>query len=153
MKNLLISHISDIDGVSPVILLKLVKMYFDYTLKEPHEMEEYIEDLLKTDLQTRSDFLADPVNITENRLFPMGNYGTGMTPFYTVLSLWVGLLLLSSMLRVEAKGEYSATSQYFGKMLLFMSIAIIQAIIVALGDLYILKISLYFSKYYIPPPI
>ena len=50
MKNLLISHISDIDGVSPVILLKLVNMDFDYTLKEPHEMEEYIEDLLKTDL-------------------------------------------------------------------------------------------------------
>ena len=99
-----------------------------------------IVDLLKSDVQKRSDFLSNPVNIVENKLFPMGNYGTGMTPFYTVLSLWVGLLLLSSMLRVEAKGEYSATSQYFGKMLLFMSIAIIQAIIVALGDLYILKI-------------
>ena len=43
----------------------------------------------------------------------MGNYGTGMTPFYTVLSLWVGLLLLSSMLSVEAKGEYSASAQYW----------------------------------------
>ena len=99
-----------------------------------------IIDFLKTDVSVRSDFLANPVNIIENTLFPMGNYGTGMTPFYTVLSLWVGLLLLSSMLRVEAKGEYSASAQYFGKMMLFMSIAIIQAIIVALGDLYLLKI-------------
>ena len=99
-----------------------------------------IVDLLKSDVQKRSDFLANPVNIVENKLFPMGNYGTGMTPFYTVLSLWVGLLLLASMLTVEAEGEYSAMSQYFGKMLLFMSIAIIQAIIVAVGDLYILKI-------------
>ena len=99
-----------------------------------------IIDFLKTDVSVRSDFLANPVNIIENTLFPMGNYGTGMTPFYTVLSLWVGLLLLSSMLSVEAKGEYSASSQYFGKMMLFMSIAIIQAIIVALGDLYLLKI-------------
>lgn len=97
-------------------------------------------DFLKTDVNLRSDFLANPVNIIENTLFPMGNYGTGMTPFYTVLSLWVGLLLLSSILSVEAKGEYSATAQYFGKMMLFMSIAIIQAIIVALGDLYLLKI-------------
>lgn len=97
-------------------------------------------DFLKTDVSLRSDFLANPVNIIENTLFPMGNYGTGMTPFYTVLSLWVGLLLLSSILSVEAKGEYSATAQYFGKMMLFMSIAIIQAIIVALGDLYLLKI-------------
>lgn len=99
-----------------------------------------IIDFLKTDVSVRSDFLANPVNIIENTLFPMGNYGTGMTPFYTVLSLWVGLLLLSSMLSVEAKGEYSASAQYFGKMMLFMSIAIIQAIIVALGDLYLLKI-------------
>ena len=99
-----------------------------------------IIDFLKTDVSVRSDFLANPVNIIENTLFPMGNYGTGMTPFYTVLSLWVGLLLLSSMLSVEAKGEYSASVQYFGKMMLFMSIAIIQAIIVALGDLYLLKI-------------
>ena len=99
-----------------------------------------IIDFLKTDVSVRSDFLANPVNIIENKLFPMGNYGTGMTPFYTVLSLWVGLLLLSSMLSVEAKGEYSASAQYFGKMMLFMSIAIIQAIIVALGDLYLLKI-------------
>ena len=44
------------------------------------------------------------------------------------------------MLTVEAEGEYSAASQYFGKMLLFMTIAIIQAIIVSLGDLYVLKI-------------
>lgn len=99
-----------------------------------------IIDFLKTDVSVRSNFLANPVNIIENTLFPMGNYGTGMTPFYTVLSLWVGLLLLSSMLSVEAKGEYSASEQYFGKMMLFMSIAIIQAIIVALGDLYLLKI-------------
>ena len=39
MKDLLISHISDIDGVSPVILLKLTKVEFDYILKEPHEMD------------------------------------------------------------------------------------------------------------------
>ncbi len=108
-------------------------------IKDSEDLQEMVE-LLKSDVQKRSDFLSNPVNIVENKLFPMGNYGTGMTPFYTVLSLWVGLLLLSSMLGVEANGEYSAISQYFGKMLLFMSIAVIQAIIVALGDLYILKI-------------
>lgn len=103
------------------------------------DLQEIVK-LLKSDVQTRSDFLANPVNIIENKLFPMGNYGTGMTPFYTVLSLWVGLLLLASMLTVEAEGEYSATSQYFGKLLLFLTIAIIQALIVSIGDLYVLKI-------------
>ena len=63
-----------------------------------------------------------------------------MTPVYTVLSLWVVLTLLSSMLSVEKHGEYTPTQVYFGKLLLYLTIAIIQALIVALGDLYILKI-------------
>ncbi|WP_297713473.1 YhgE/Pip domain-containing protein [Clostridium sp.] len=108
-------------------------------IKDSADLQDIV-NLLKSDVQKRSDFLANPVEIVTNTLFSMGNYGTGMTPFYTVLSLWVGLLLLASMLTVEAKGEYSAISQYFGKMLLFMSIAIIQAIIVSVGDIYILKI-------------
>ena len=108
-------------------------------IKDSNDLKEII-DLLKSDVKKRSDFLAEPVNIIENKLFPMGNYGTGMTPFYTVLSLWVGLLLLASMLTTEVHGEYSSTQQYFGKLLLFLTIAIIQAIIVAVGDLYLLKI-------------
>ena len=108
-------------------------------IKENTDLQDIV-NLLKSDVQKRSDFLTNPVEIVTNTLFSMGNYGTGMTPFYTVLSLWVGLLLLASMLTVEAEGEYSAASQYFGKMLLFMTIAIIQAIIVSLGDLYVLKI-------------
>ena len=109
------------------------------SVNDSADIKEII-DYLKSDVDIRSDFLSNPVNLIEDKLFPMGNYGTGMTPFYTVLSLWVGLLLLSSMLTVEAKGEYSAVSQYFGKMMLFMTISIIQAVIVSLGDLYLLKI-------------
>lgn len=100
-----------------------------------------IINLLKSDVAKRSDFLANPVEISENKLFPIANYGTGMTPFYTVLSLWVGILLLSSMLTVKTPGEYTSIEIYFGKLLLFMTITIIQALIVSLGDLYILKVS------------
>ena len=108
-------------------------------IKDSADLQEIV-NLLKSDVQKRSDFLANPVEIITNKLFPMGNYGTGMTPFYTVLSLWVGLLLLASMLTVEAHGDYSPMSQYFGKLFLFLTIAIIQALIVSIGDLYVLKI-------------
>lgn len=108
-------------------------------IKENTDLQDIV-NLLKSDVQKRSDFLTNPVEIVTNTLFSMGNYGTGMTPFYTVLSLWVGLLLLASMLTVEAHGDYSATSQYFGKLLLFLSISIVQALIVSIGDLYVLKI-------------
>ena len=93
------------------------------------------EDMIN-DLVSKISGIKDSNDLKET----MGNYGTGMTPFYTVLSLWVGLLLLASMLTTEVHGEYSSTQQYFGKLLLFLTIAIIQAIIVAVGDLYLLKI-------------
>ena len=97
-------------------------------------------DLLKADVTSRSEFLATPVEITEEKLYPMQNYGTGMTPFYTVLCLWVGILLLVSILSVEAHGEYKSYEIYFGKLLLFLVITIIQALIVSFGDLYLLGI-------------
>lgn len=99
-----------------------------------------IVNLLKADVAKRSDFLANPVNIVENKLYPMGNYGSAMTPFYSVLSLWVGLMLVSSMISVEKEGNYTLTQIYFGKLLLYLTISIIQALIVSLGDLYLLKI-------------
>lgn len=65
MKDLLISHVADIDGVSPVILLKLTKVEFDYILKEPYEMEEFIDELLKTDLDIYKTIYITDLSLTE----------------------------------------------------------------------------------------
>lgn len=46
MKTLLISHIADNDGVSPIILLKLVINEFDYKLLEIYEVEDYVNELI-----------------------------------------------------------------------------------------------------------
>ena len=80
------------------------------------------------------------MELEENTLYPMGNYGSAMTPFYSVLALWVGMTLLVSMFSVQAHGEYKPMEVYFGKMLFFLTIGITQALIVALGDLYLLGI-------------
>lgn len=42
MKKLLISHVADNDGISPIILLKLVLKEFDYKLFEIYELEDYM---------------------------------------------------------------------------------------------------------------
>lgn len=97
-------------------------------------------ELLTANAQTRSDFLATPVVIEDRVLYPMQNYGTSMTPFYTVLSLWVGILLLCSILTVDTRGEYKSYQIYFGKFLLFATITLLQALVVSLGDLYVLGI-------------
>ena len=66
MKDLLISHISDIDGVSPVILLKLCKVNFDYELKEINELEEYLNELLNMDLSVYENIYITDLTVPES---------------------------------------------------------------------------------------
>lgn len=63
-----------------------------------------------------------------------------MAPFYTVLSLWVGILLLMSLLSTNVHGDYKPNEVYFGRGLTFLTLTIIQALIVSLGDIYFLKV-------------
>ena len=99
-----------------------------------------ILNLLKEDVTARVDFLSRGINLEEEILFPMGNYGSQMAPFYSVLAAWVGLTILVSIISVEAEGDYKSYQVYFGKLLTYLSITIIQGLIIGLGDLYILNI-------------
>ena len=103
------------------------------------EVNELIS-LLKSNVLKRSDFLKQPVDLVENRLYPIKNYGSAMAPFYTVLSLWVGILLLMSLLSTNVHGDYKPNEVYFGRGLTFLTLTIIQALIVSLGDIYFLKV-------------
>lgn len=100
-----------------------------------------IIDLLKHNAEEESSFFAEPVVLKENKLFPIPNYGSAMSPFFTTLSLWVGALLLVSLLTVEVHHpelSYKSYQIYFGRYLTFMSIAILQSLMVTLGDLFLL---------------
>ncbi|ETJ25285.1 Phage infection protein, partial [human gut metagenome] len=61
---------------------------------DKEDIDEVLE-LITNDWQTQSDFMANPVEIEDNRLFPWPNYGSTATPFYTVLCLWIGGYMLS----------------------------------------------------------
>ncbi|MGG3651088.1 YhgE/Pip domain-containing protein [Bacillus pseudomycoides] len=108
------------------------------------ESEEDIKDiikLLKNDVEQQSDYFANPVNLKENKLFAMPNYGSGMSPFYTVLALWVGALLMVSLLTVEVhepEANYKSHEIYFGRFLTFLTIGLAQAFIVSMGDIFLL---------------
>ena len=108
-------------------------------IKDSSDLKDLLK-LIANNVEERSNYLTSPVELEENSLYPMRNYGTAMTPFYSVLALWVGMTLLVSMFSVEAHGEYNHMEVYFGKLLLFLTIGMTQALIVALGDLYLLKI-------------
>ncbi len=110
-------------------------------IKEEVNLEE-ISQLLSGDIQSKSDFLANPVILKENKLYPIPNYGSAMTPFYVVLSLWVGGTLLISLLRtgVDTGGlTYRTYQLYFGRLLTFLTVGILQALVAVLGNIFILK--------------
>ncbi|KEF39037.1 YhgE/Pip-like protein [Schinkia azotoformans MEV2011] len=96
--------------------------------------------LLKNDIQEESEFLAHPVLMKEKKMFPIPNYGSAMSPFYTTLALWVGALILASLLRFDVKNQeqFKSYQVYFGRLFTFMTIGIFQALIVTLGDMYLL---------------
>lgn len=110
-------------------------------INNSEDMDELV-NLLKHDAVKQAEFLKQPVEVTTEKLYPVSTYGAGMTPFYTVLCLWVGVLLLVSLLSTEVHGEYNSLEVYFGRGLIFLSIAIIQALIVSLGDIYLLKVDI-----------
>lgn len=102
-------------------------------------------DMITNDWEDQSDFLANPVEIQDNRLFSWPNYGSAVTPFYTVLCLWIGGYMLSILLGTEAHStedgkKLKSYEIYFGKMLLFLFIGVGQAIVVSMGALFILNV-------------
>ena len=109
-------------------------------LEREGNLDELIA-LLTRDAEAESDFFAEPVVLKETRLYPLPNYGSAMSPFFTTLSLWVGALLLVSLITVEvheAGAGYESYQVYLGRCLTFVALAVCQSVVVTLGDIYLL---------------
>ena len=94
-----------------------------------------------------SEFFSQPVKTETHSIDHVENYGSGMSPFYTSLGIWVGGVVLIAIVSVELTeqqrkklGNPGATQQYFGRYLIFFLLGQIQALIVSLGDLFFLQI-------------
>ncbi|AET67623.1 YhgE/Pip-like protein [Desulfosporosinus orientis DSM 765] len=101
--------------------------------------------LLQTNPALMGSLMADPFDLRTESINAIPNYGSSMAPIYTTLALWVGCLILNSILKPRVAsfpGSETLTlrERHFGKMLLFISLAVIQGLIAALGDLYLLHI-------------
>ncbi|MBE6062372.1 MAG: YhgE/Pip domain-containing protein [Clostridium butyricum] len=104
-----------------------------------------ILDMVTNDWDSQSDFLSSPVEIEDNRLFPIPNYGTASTPFYTVLCLWVGALIGSALLTFEVDEleegvPLKSYEIYLGKLLTFLTFAILEAIVASIGAIRLLGV-------------
>lgn len=89
-----------------------------------------------------ADFMSSPVSLKSDVQYDVKNYGSGMTPFYTNLALWVGGLILVSILKQEVDTDglpqsFTPTEGYLGRGLLFFAAGLVQSIIVCVGDLFL----------------
>ncbi|MDV6378765.1 YhgE/Pip domain-containing protein, partial [Sporosarcina sp. GW1-11] len=109
-------------------------------LEKDGDLDKLLE-VLATDPVGVSKFLADPVVLDEHQLYPIPNYGSAMSPFYTTLSLWVGALLMVSTLKVDIreKSRFKTYQTYLGRLIIFAGIGAIQSLIVTLGELFIMN--------------
>lgn len=109
-------------------------------VQDETDIKEIVE-LLLNDSEKEKGFFAEPVVLNRNEVFPVPNYGTGMTPFYTVLSLWVGGLLLISLLSPNVpETALNSKITYTGRLLTFISIGLLQTLIVTMGDMFIIGV-------------
>ncbi|MHC6180041.1 YhgE/Pip domain-containing protein [Clostridium sp. JNZ X4-2] len=92
-----------------------------------------------------SSLISSPIEVKNVEIYNSGLFGYGVAPFYTTLAIWVGVLLLSSILtmkyrELEGGEKLKSSHKYFGKFLLFLMISIIQTTIITLGDMYIVGV-------------
>lgn len=66
MKDYLISHIKDIDGVTPVILMNLTNREFDYHLLDVYEVEEFMNEFLEQDLSIYEHIYITDLTVPES---------------------------------------------------------------------------------------
>lgn len=85
------------------------------------------------------NYFTSPVELSEKAIYPVRNYGSGVTPFYTDLALWVGGFVLVAIYKREVDdesiGEFKPWQGYVGRALLFSLLGEVQAIICCVGDL------------------
>lgn len=106
---------------------------------------EMLLRLIGLDADKLGSFISSLVEIETEKIYPVENYGSAMASFYTVLSIWVGALILVAIIHVGVRPQkehpqFSHTEAFFGRYITFFLIGQAQALLVTLGDLYYIGI-------------
>lgn len=106
-----------------------------------------LKALISGDKSAISTFLAAPVSLDTHKIYEIANYGSSMAPFYSVLSIWIGGIVLVAMLKVNVSENFTKGLKnvklhqiYFGRFITFMIVGLFQSTLIALGDLLYLGI-------------
>ena len=124
---------------------RLDKANVDISIVKTSKIYIKLKDMTNLDSDKVASFMSSPVKLKTETFYSVENYGTAMTPFYTNLAIWVGGIVLIAIFKMEVdKSEkiknFTPTQAYFGRWMLFILVGFVQALIICLGDIFILKI-------------
>ncbi len=106
---------------------------------------EVLTNLLGNDAEQYSTFFTDFVEVETEQYFKPVSYGAAMTPFYSIIALWVGGVMLVTLMNCNVdRRKYpriTETQGFFGRYLIFFLIGQIQAAVVVAGDIFLLHCS------------
>lgn len=112
---------------------------FEYL--DSHVDMNQIMSILSNSPTKEKDFLSEAVKVKTHAIYKMPTYGSAIAPFFTILCLWVGVTIAGALLSVKtrAKGPFTSRETFVGKFFLFAAIALLQGLIVSLGNIFIVK--------------
>ena len=100
-------------------------------------------DLLGGDPGAYAEFFSSLVDVDVEEVYSVASYGAAMAPFYSVLAIWVGGVILVSILKthIDRKKFPEATEAqaFFGRFLLFFLVGQMQAAVIVAGDIFLLN--------------
>lgn len=115
-------------------------------IRDSKKIENFLSPIIENPAEL-GKFVSSPAAIKDHRLYHLENYGSAMTPFYSALGLWVGGVVLVAVVSVGfSKRELKTLNKpkeyqlFFGRYIMFFVIGQLQALVIALGDLFFLKI-------------
>ena len=103
---------------------------------------ELLITLLGGDPEKYAAFFSALVDVDILEVYYVASYGAAMAPFYSVLAIWVGGVILVSILKthIDRKKFPEATEAeaFFGRFILFWLIGQVQAAVIIAGDILLL---------------
>lgn len=127
-------YMSDLKDDINTLILDIDKITSSQNFQE-------IMSAIKDNPQMIVDFISSPVQMNTVEVYAISNYGSAMAPFYTVLALWVGALILVALIHVKVKDNdelpgVKPYQKFFGRYISFFVIGQVQTIITVFGDLF-----------------
>ena len=107
-----------------------------------------LTDLFDENVGGLVEYLASPANLEVVRVYALENTGSGMAPFYTILSLYASALLSVSLMHTHIKRrddlpDLTLTESFFGRYFVFFAIGQFTTLITVLGNLFYIGIQCY----------